>query len=145
MRLTFGFLLLSAPFAVLCTERNEAECRAALAQAYSVFQMQPASAVRGDFNGDGRKDWAGLMERKAEPARSAIGVCLSGEHRPLLILSQHKLTGMVLTNKGSRHSDLAADATGVFERDAISVTEEAGDVSSYILRVGTFARIANTN
>ena len=104
--------------------------------------MRPASTIRGDFNGDGRDDWAGLMDRKAQPARSAIGVCLSGEVRPLLIPGQHRLARIALTTKGSRHADLVTDMTGVFERDAISTTDEDGNTVSYILRIGTFARIA---
>ncbi|GHA83842.1 hypothetical protein [Cognatilysobacter bugurensis] len=142
MRLSVGLFLLAAPFAALCAERSESNCRASLERAYSVYEMRPASTIRGDFNGDGQDDLAGLMDRKAQPIRLAIGVCLSGEDRPLLIPSQRGLTRIALTVRGSRHADLVTDMTGVFERDALSTTDEDGNTVSYILRAGTFARIA---
>ncbi|MFC0679573.1 hypothetical protein ACFFGH_17185 [Lysobacter korlensis] len=143
MRLVLGFLLLAAPSAALCAEWDQTHCLASLDRAYSLFTIRSDAAIRGDFNGDGRDDWASLMDRKAPPAKAAIGVCLSGEARPLLIPSQHGLVSITMRAKGSRHSDLATDLSGVFERDAISANDESGAQSSYILRAGTFARIAS--
>ncbi|WP_189455418.1 hypothetical protein [Cognatilysobacter bugurensis] len=124
-------------------EQSEVECLQSVGQAYSLFQIRPASSIRGDFNRDGHGDWASLMDRKAPPAKAAIGVCLSGEPRPLLIPSEHGLTGIAMKAKGSRHNDLIKDMSGVFERDAISVNDGSGNRWSYILRAGTFARIAD--
>jgi len=146
MRLLVVLLLLQASAAVSAQEWSSINCDASLGHAYSFFvPRRDATATQGDFNGDGTTDYALLLEAKALPHKGAIGVCLSNEPRPLLITSPYVSTKIFTKAKGTEYMDFDSESTGVYEHDAISVSDGAWLGASYILRAGVFVQVIDSD
>jgi hypothetical protein len=116
-----------------------------LGHAYSFFSPRPNAATKGDFNSDGEPDFALLLEAKASPHRAAVGVCLSNEPRPLLITSPYQSAKIFTKPKGTKYMDFDAESSGIYERDAISVSDGAWLGASYILRGGVFVQVIDSD
>ena len=146
MRLLVVLLLLQASAAVSAQEWSSVTCGASLGQAYSFFAPRSDSvATQGDFNSDGTADFALLLEAKAAPHKAAVGVCLSNEPRPLLITSPYVSAKIFTKPKGTEYMDFDSESTGVYEHDAISVSDGAWLGASYILRAGVFVQVIDSD
>jgi len=145
MRLLIALLFLQASAAASAQDWSSVTCGASLGHAYGFFSPRPDDATQGDFNGDGTPDFALLMEAKAAPHRAAVGVCLSNEPRPLLITSPYQSAKISTKPKGTAYVDLDTGSSRVFERDAISVSDGARIGASYILRVGVFVQVIDSD
>ena len=129
-----------AAFPALGQEWRADSCESALARAYTPFSARAGARTSGDFNGDGKADFAVFLDNLAAH-KSAIGVCLSREPRPLLITAPYQ-TGKIFTKpKGTAYTN--SETKGVYELDTISVSDGAKSGASYILRAGVFARIVD--
>lgn len=140
--LTASALLLTGT-AASAQDWTPAQCAASLERAYSFFSARAGTQVQGELNGDGRVDHALLLDHRARPDRSVIGVCLSGEPRPLLITDPYASTRIAITPHGAEYHDAQAGNAGRFELDAITVGDADDARASYILRVGVFERIVH--
>ena len=117
-------------------------CESALARAYTSFSARADARTDGDFNGDRQADFALLLDNPATH-KSAIGVCLSKEPRPLLITAPYQ-TGRIFTKpKGTGYTNTETQQKGAYELDAISVSDGARIGASYILRAGVFVRVVD--
>ena len=105
------------------------------------FSPRGDAATQGDFNSDGAPDFALLLEAKAAPHRAAVGVCLSNESRPLLITSPYQSAKIFTKRKGTKYMEFDTEHSGIYERDAISVSDGAWIGASYILRGGVFVQV----
>lgn len=123
---------------------DSATCTAALEHAYRSFAARPGASTEGDYNGDGRADVALLLDNPVA-GRSAIGVCLSRESRPLLVTAPYQDAKIFTKPKGTAYTDFEAARNGVYELDAISVSDGAWIGASYVLRAGVFERIVDTD
>jgi hypothetical protein len=146
MKFLAALLLLQASAGAPAQDGASGTCSALLGHAYGFFAPRgDAAATQGDFNSDGAVDFALLLEEKASPHRAAIGVCLSNEPRPLLIISPY-VSGKIFTKpKGTSYMDLESQSTGVYERDAISVSDGEWLGVSYILRGGVFVQVIDAD
>ena len=141
MKLLVALVVLVTPLPAFAQEWNAASCESALESAYASFSARDAANTTGDFNSDGRADFALLLDSVWGVKRSAIGVCLSREPRPLLILNPYE-TGKIFTKpKGTAFMDVETETEGVYERDVISVSDGGWIGASYILRAGVFVKI----
>ena len=146
MKLLAVLLLLQASVASSAQGWSSATCAASLGHAYSFFAPRhDAAATHGDFNGDGVADFALLLEAKASPHKAAVGVCLSNEPRPLLITSPYVSVKIFTKPKGTEYMDFDTEGTGVYEHDAISVSDGAWLGASYILRGGIFVQVIDSD
>jgi len=136
-------IALAAPSSALGQEWSADSCSAALERAYSPFSARDGASARGDFNRDGLSDFALLMDNSRDKRKSAIGVCLSGEPRALLITAPYATTTISTKPQGTTYTDRETGKRGAYERDAISVGDGAGGGASYVLRVGVFARVVD--
>jgi hypothetical protein len=143
MKLLVALLILLTSSAATCQEWNGNNCNASLERAYSFFAVRPNASTQGDFNGDGALDFAVFLDGKAHSGRSAIGVCLSKEPRPLLITNPYQSSKIFTKPKGTAYLDFDTDDRGVYELDSISVSDDAWLGASYILRGGVFARVVD--
>lgn len=143
MKMLLIVAALASPSLALSQEWNQADCTSALEHAYNPFLARSEAHTTGDFNSDGRADFAVLLDRQGAPSRSAIGVCLSNEARPLLIISPFQ-TGKIFTKiKGTAYQDSETGVEGTYDRDVISVSDGAWIGASYLLRAGVFVRIVD--
>jgi hypothetical protein len=146
MRFLVVLLLLQASAAASAQEWSSATCGASLGHAYSFFATRrDAAATQGDFNSDGTADFAVLLEGKASPHKAAIGVCLSNEPRPLLITSPYVSAKIFTKPRGTEYMDFDSESAGVYEHDAISVSDGACCGASYILRSGVFVQVIDSD
>jgi hypothetical protein len=138
-------LALALPSVASCQGWSVESCSAALEHAYSSFSAREHASTAGDFNSDGEADYALLLDSVRDSHKSAVGVCLSKEPRPLLVTSPYA-SGKIFTKpRGTAYKDSETGKEGVYERDAISVGDGARAGASYILRVGVFARVIDRN
>jgi hypothetical protein len=135
-------IALAASSSVFGQEWSAESCGAALERAYSPFSERTGTTVHGDFNSDGLIDFALLLDN-SRTSKSAIGVCLSNEPRPLLITAPYATAKISTKPKGAAYTDRETGKKDTYERDAISVSDGAGVGASYILRVGVFARVVD--
>jgi len=141
MKIIAVVISLALPSAAFCQEWSREHCSSALEQAYSSFAAREHASTRGDFNSDGKADFALLLDSARDSRKSAIGVCLSREPRPLLITAPYE-SGKIFTKpKGTAYRDFETEKDGVYERDAISVSDGAWVGASYVLRGGVFAKV----
>jgi len=146
MKILVVVLLLQASVAASAQERSSATCGASLSHAYSFFTPRgDGAATEGDFNSDGAADFALLLEEKASPHKAAIGVCLSNEPRPLLIISPYVSAKIFTKPKGTEYMDVDTESTDIYERDAISVSDGECCGASYILRAGAFVQVVDSD
>lgn len=132
---------LAAPLPAMGQDWNVESCSAALERAYAPFSARAGSSTRGDFNSDGSSDVALFVDRGRGAHPSAIGVCLSNEPRPLLVTAPYA-TGTISTKPhGTPYTDRETGKKGIYERDAIFVSDGEATSASYVLRVGVFARV----
>lgn len=141
MKILISLLILLASSAATCQEWTGAVCHASLDQAYSFFAVRPNASTQGDYNGDGEPDFAAILDGKAQSGKSAIGVCLSREARPLLITNPYQSAKIFTKPKGTAYLDFDTEGRGMYELDSISVSDGAWLGASYILRGGVFARV----
>jgi hypothetical protein len=145
MKVIVALIALAAPSSAFAQEWNAETCKAALERAYSPFSARSSASTLGDFNSDGQTDFSLLLDNSRDRRKSAIGVCLSKEPRPLLITAPYA-TGKISTKpRGTVYVDRETGKKGVYERDAISVSDGTGARASYVLRVGVFARVVDGN
>lgn len=139
---TFAIMVLLAVSSPALSQEWSAEaCVSALTQAYPSFSARRDAGTVGDFNSDGRLDFALLLDRLGGSRQAAIGVCLSREPRPLLITAPYQ-TGRIFTKpKGTAYMDYETEGNGVYERDVIAVSDGASAGASYVLRAGVFVRV----
>lgn len=146
MKYLLALLLLQASAGASAQEWSSTTCGDSLGLAYGFFApRRDAAATQGDFNSDDSPDVALLLEAKASPHRAAIGVCLSNEPRPLLITSPYVSAKILTKPKGTQYMDFDTGNTGVYEHDAISVSDGAWIGASYILRGGVFVRVIDSD
>jgi hypothetical protein len=144
MKVIVVLIALAAPSLALGQEWTAESCSAALERAYSPFSARAGASTRGDFNSDGQVDFALLLDNPRTVVKTAIGVCLSKEPRPLLITAPYATAKISTKPQGTTYSDRATGKKGTYERDAISVSDTAGWASaSYVLRAGVFARVVD--
>jgi hypothetical protein len=136
-----ALLLLQAAMDASAASWTSSHCGGALERAYAFFSVRPHASTQGDFNGDGDADFAFLLVTNGTPAKAAIGVCLSNEARPLLITSPPESAVISTKPRGTAYLDFDTKRPGVFELDAISVSDGASMGASYILRAGVFVPI----
>jgi len=141
MKLFVAPLIILASSAAHCQEWSSDTCNASLEHAYDFFAIRPGAATQGDFNGDKALDFAVVLDGKAHSGRSAIGVCLSNEARPLLITDPYQSAKIFTKPKGTAYTDFETENRGVYELDSISVSDGAWIGASYILRGGVFVRV----
>lgn len=144
MKVIVTLIALAAPFSALSQDWSAESCGAALEHAYSPFTARVGATTRGDFNSDGLPDFALFLDN-VRAGKSAIGVCLSKEPRPLLITAPFATATISTKPSGTGYVDQESGKRGAYERDAISVTNGAGASASYVLRVGVFARVVDGN
>jgi hypothetical protein len=136
-------IVLAASSPALSQEWSAESCSAALQGAYSPFSGRSGASTRGDFNGDGKTDFALLLDNSRGTRKSAIGVCLSKEPRPLLITAPYATATISTKPRGTAYMDRETGKKGAYERDVISVSDGPGAGASYVLRVGVFARVVD--
>lgn len=141
MKPLVALLLLLASSTSRCQEWNGDTCNVSLTRAYNFFAVRPGAATLGDFNGDGALDFAVILDGKGHSGRTAIGVCLSREARPLLITDPYQSATITTKPKGTAYLDFETEGHGIYELDSISVSDGTWLGASYILRGGVFARI----
>jgi hypothetical protein len=141
MKILAALIALALPSAALCQEWRLESCSSALAFSYSSFSAREGASTTGDFNSDGNPDFALLLDQTRDSHKSAIGVCLSKEPRPLLITGPYESTEIFTKPKGTEYMNFETEKSGFYERDAISVSDGAWIGASYILRGGVFARV----
>jgi len=141
MKLFIAPLVILVSSAAHCQEWDSNTCNVSLEHAYNFFATRPGAATQGDFNGDKALDFAVVLDSKAKSGKSAIGVCLSSEARPLLITNPYQSAKIFTTPKGTSYMDFETEDRGVYELDSISVSDGAWLGASYILRGGVFARV----
>ena len=141
MKVVAVLIALAAPASAIGQAWTAETCSAALEHSYASFVARAGATTRGDFNSDGLPDAALLLDNMRGAHRSAIGVCLSKEPRPLLITAPYAAGTISTTPVGTRYTDSETGRTGAFERDAITVRDGGGARASYVLRVGVFARV----
>ena len=145
IRVLIASALLLTSTAASAQDWAREQCAASLERAYSFFSTRAGTQVQGELNGDGRADHALLLDHRSRPDRSVIGVCLSGEPRPLLITDPYASTRIAITPRGREYRDAQAGNARQFELDAITVDGAAAARASYILRVGVFERVVHAD
>ena len=140
MILAFALGLLALP--VFGQDWRADTCGTSLAQAYSSFAARAGARTSGDFNGDGQADFAFLLDNLSAHT-SAIGVCLSGEPRPLLITAPYRAGKIFTKPKGTAYTSPETKQKGFYEVDAIAVSDGGRIGASYVLRAGVFARVVD--
>ena len=140
-KLIVALLILQAPIGARAASWTSSACGDALEHAYGFFSIRPRASTQGDFNGDGDADFAFLLAGKGKPSRPAIGICLSKEARPLLITSPPESAAISTKHRGTTYFDFETEKPGIYELDAISVSDGGWIGASYILRAGVFVRI----
>ena len=142
MRTILVLTLCLAAVPAFAQEWRADTCEPALAHAYTSFSARANARTSGDFNGDGRMDFALFLDNLIVH-KVAIGVCLSGEPRPLLITAPSQTSKILTKPKGTAYMSIETGQHGVYELDTISVSNGAQDGASYILRAGVFARVVD--
>lgn len=145
MKILVIVLLLQAGAAAFAQDWSSVTCGASLDHAYTFFSPRRDAATVGDFNSDGMPDFALLLDAKGSPHRAAIGVCLSNEPRSLLITNPYQSTKIFTKTKGTQYMHIDTGSPGVYERDAISVSDGAWIGASYILRGGVFVQVIDSD
>jgi hypothetical protein len=143
MKVIVVLIILTASSSAFAQEWSAESCSAALERAYSPFSARSGASTRGDFNSDGQTDFALLLDNARDARKSAIGVCLSKEPRPLLITAPYATATISTKPRGTAYMDRETGKNGAYERDVISVSDGAGAGASYVLRVGVFARVVD--
>ena len=142
LKVLAALLMLPASIGASSGNWNSDSCGEALQRAYGFFSVRPQSTTLGDFNGDGELDFASLLDGKASNRR-AIGICLSKEARPLLINSPYQSIRIFTKPKGTPYLDVATEKPGIYELDAIAVSDGGWLGASYILRAGVFVQVVD--
>jgi len=142
MKIVLVLALGMAAFPAFGQEWRADTCGSALTHAYTPFSARAGASTSGDFNGDGQADFALFLDNSALH-RSAIGVCLSKEPRPLLITAPYQAVKIFTKPKGTAYTNAETGQNGAYELDAIAVSDGARRGASYILRVGVFARVVD--
>ena len=145
MKIIVVVVALAAPSVAFCQAWSVESCSAALEHAYSTYSARDHATTAGDFNSDGEGDVALLLDSRHDSHKSAIGVCLSREPRPLLITAPYESAKILAKPKGTAYVDFETGEKSVYERDAISVSDGARAGASYVLRGGVFARVIDGN
>ena len=145
MKLFVAVLLVNVSTPAFAQTWSENTCRASLEGAYRFFVSRSGATTQGDFNSDGTPDFALLLDAKAPPDRAAVGVCLSNEPRPLLITSPYQSAKIFTKPKGTEYMNFGTETSGVYERDAISVSDGGSIGASYILRGGVFVQVVDSD
>ena len=141
MKSLVGIAMILASSAAYCQGWGSESCGAALERAYTVFSVRPDATTQGDFNSDGQSDFAKLLDHKYQPGKAAVGICLSGVKKPLLITDPYQSTKIFTKPKGTAYMDFNTEKEGVYERDVVSVSDGTWFGSSYILRSGVFVEV----
>ena len=125
-------------------------CKSALLAAYTTMEPLPASdhvesQTQGDYNSDKITDVAILLKPKRDTRKQSIGVCLSNVRIPVLINYAYVPNHIFTKRKGTRYNDYDLGQTRTFDRDVISVNDNACCGASYILRGGVFVEIVDSD
>jgi len=105
------------------------------------------TTVYGDFDADGERDVAFLIQAALESKFRQVAVCLSsvGARKPLAIESLYCSDGISSVLKGRPYHDFENDSEGTYPRDGIHAFcfEKAG--ATYLYEGGSFRRIIDSD
>ena len=132
-----------ASAAAYSQEWSDDSCHSELQRAYTLFVVRPGATTQGDFNSDGSPDIAKLLDHTALPDKAAVGVCLSGVKKPVVVTNPYESTKVFTKPKGTTYLDYESETEGIYERDAISVSDGTWFGASYILRAGVFVQVVD--
>lgn len=108
---------------------------------------EPYSRTRGDFDGDGKMDWAILLRPKSGNGKFAISVCLSSRasRAPELIPDAYTAGPLSTTPKGRKYLDSDSNFERRYEHDGIGsyCCECCG--ATYIFRNGQFVAVVDSD
>ena|SRR5579885_1452784 len=121
---------------------------------YAKDRHENPTITFGDFDGDGRKDVALLVQEGSSPQADYparldslhIAVCLNQKHVTLLTIEKlYCGDGITLTPKGQRYYDFETDREGNYPLDGIHAYcfEKAG--ATYELRNGEFQKTVDSD
>ena len=133
--------LVISPSICNANDWNMETCVSALESAYQPFKARTDASTTGDFDSDGKNDFAVILDKTKNNQKSAIGVCLSIDKRPLLITAPYQSTKIFTKPKGTAYMDFDTEKGGIYDRDVISVSDGAWIGASYALRGGIFVQI----
>ncbi len=114
---------------------------------WATSRKEDPTVAYGDFDDDGRKDVALLIQTASESGSVKIAVCLSslGATQPVVVERPYCTDGITRVSKGQRYHDFATELEGAYPKDGIHAYcfEKAG--ATYIFTDGSFRQIVDSD
>jgi hypothetical protein len=114
---------------------------------WATSRKEDPTVAYGDFDDDGRKDVALLVQTASEPGSIKIVACLSslGAIKPVVVERPYCTDGITRVSKGQRYHDFATEREGAYPKDGIHAYcfEKAG--ATYIFTDGSFREIVDSD
>ena len=106
--------------------------------------FNPAVIATGDYNGDGRRDWAVLLEH--EGARKVVACLMNSKGPNLKVIDQPYCDDYIATSRAkSQHYNYESQQVEIIKNDGISTScfESAG--ATYVFERGAIRRIVDSD
>ncbi len=114
---------------------------------WATRRKEDPTVAYGDFDDDGRKDVALLIQTASESDSIKIVACLSsmGATKPVVVERPYCRDGITRVSKGQRYHDFATEREGTYPKDGIHAYcfEKAG--ATYIFTDGSFRQIVDSD
>jgi hypothetical protein len=114
---------------------------------WATRRKEDPTVAYGDFDDDGRKDVALLIQTASESDSIKIVACLSsiGVTKPVVVERPYCTDGITRASKGQRYHDFATESKGTYPKDGIHAYcfEKAG--ATYIFTDGSFRQIVDSD
>ncbi len=114
---------------------------------WATRRKEDPTVAYGDFDDDGRKDVALLIQTAPQSGSIKIVACLSsiGAARPIIVEKPYCTDGITRVSKGRRYHDFSTEREGAYPKDGIHAYcfEKAG--ATYIFTDGSFRQIVDSD
>lgn len=116
-------------------------------RAWATRRQEDPTVAFGDFDDDGRKDVALLIQTASQAGSIKLVACLSsiGAAKPIVVETPYCTDGITRVAKGQRYHDFATDLEGTYPKDGIHAYcfEKAG--ATYLFTDGSFRQIVDSD
>ena len=114
---------------------------------WATSRKEAPTIAYGDFDGDGRKDVALLIQTVPQSGSIKIVACLSsrGATQPMVVEQPYCTDGITRVPKGQRYHDFTTELDGTYPKDGIHAYcfEKAG--ATYIVTAGSYREIVDSD